>query len=31
LPKKSKTSPALIKVSVTLSGEQISFDFKEVD
>ena len=31
LPKKSKTGPALIKVSVTLGGEQISFDFKEVD
>jgi len=31
LPKKSKTGPALIKVTLTLGGEQISFDFKEVD
>ena len=31
LPKKSKTSPAMLKVSVTVGGEQISFDFKEID
>ncbi len=31
LPKKSKDAPVTVKVSVTLAGEQISFDFKEVE
>jgi len=31
LPKHSKSVPLLIKVSITLGGEAISFDFKEVD
>lgn len=31
LPKPSKAGPAMLKVSVTLGGEQITFDFKEVN
>jgi hypothetical protein len=31
LPKKSKSAPVMLKVNITVDGEQLVFDFKEVD